>query len=121
MKTAKQWIEEISKSGEGHECACICARCKNGKETFLLESDIIKIQADAFANAAKIATSTQETIRLTGESTSARLIGSERPGPRKKFCRDCGAEIPWPNRGRICCMNCITKRLNAPVAIVGQA
>src|ERR1017187_2853883 len=33
------------------------------------------------------------------------LAASERPGPRKKFCRDCGAEIPWPNRGRICCMN----------------
>jgi hypothetical protein len=53
MKTPKEWITEISQSGEGHECACICERCKNGRETFLLESDIRKIQSDALWHAAR--------------------------------------------------------------------
>ena len=47
MKTAKQIITEIAESGELHKIDCICARCKNGRETFLLPSDIEAIQRDA--------------------------------------------------------------------------
>ena len=44
----------MSEAGEGHECACCCDRCKNGRETFLLPKDIAEIQADAIEHAAAI-------------------------------------------------------------------
>ena len=48
MKTPKQWLTEFE-SHPDHTSSidCICERCKKGIETFLLESDIIKIQQDA--------------------------------------------------------------------------
>ena len=48
MKTAQNWMLEISEDDNGHDCTCICDRCKNGRETFLLSSDIQKIQLDAY-------------------------------------------------------------------------
>lgn len=47
MKTAKEWISELSESIRDHNPTCACDRCKKGVETFLLESDVLKIQEDA--------------------------------------------------------------------------
>lgn len=47
MKEAKDWITAISDAGDGHVCNCICERCKNGRETFLLEGDLVQIQINA--------------------------------------------------------------------------
>lgn len=46
MKTPKEWINEITES-HGHDLSCICERCKNGREAFLIERDISEIQSDA--------------------------------------------------------------------------
>lgn len=54
MKTAKEWISHFSNIEE-HDCACICERCKNGTETFLIPSDITQIQRDAFSAGMKVA------------------------------------------------------------------
>lgn len=47
MKEAKDWMTALSDAGDMHACNCICERCKNGRETFLLESDIAQIQINA--------------------------------------------------------------------------
>ncbi len=52
MKTAKEWLKSFNI--EGHKPDCICARCKEGTETFLLESDIAEIQRDALMDALEI-------------------------------------------------------------------
>lgn len=44
---------ELAAEGENHECACVCDRCKNGREIFLLPKDIAAIQADAIRHAAE--------------------------------------------------------------------
>jgi ADP-dependent phosphofructokinase/glucokinase len=46
VKTPKQYIKDFTLEGEGHTPDCICNRCKNGKEIFLTESDIARIQFD---------------------------------------------------------------------------
>jgi len=53
---------EIAEAGEGHECICICDRCKNGRETFLLPGDVKKIQDDAIAEGLR---RTADLIRAT--------------------------------------------------------
>jgi len=49
MKTAKEWLRLIGGTGQFHAPDCRCERCKNGKETFLLESDIKEIMDNAAA------------------------------------------------------------------------
>jgi len=50
MKTAKEWLSTDPLTDTGCEggAVCICPRCKDGKEVFLLEQDIEAIQLDAF-------------------------------------------------------------------------
>ena len=47
MKTEKEWIESFRNDHSYTNPACICERCKEGRETFLLPSDIKAIQLDA--------------------------------------------------------------------------
>jgi queuine/archaeosine tRNA-ribosyltransferase len=47
MKTPKEWLTALSDAGEGHTITCVCERCKNGRELFLVESDILQIQSNA--------------------------------------------------------------------------
>ena len=47
MKTATEWISKLSDAGETHPAACICLRCKEGREVFILEGDITQIQVNA--------------------------------------------------------------------------
>lgn len=47
MKTAYQWLDHITKASDQHACDCICERCEDGREVFLLPSDIAAIQEDA--------------------------------------------------------------------------
>lgn len=62
MKSAKDWLSELAKAGFGHPVACCCDRCKNGHETFLLESDIADIQKDAMEITPNEATIEPDTI-----------------------------------------------------------
>jgi len=48
MKTDEEWAKELSELGFNHPADCICDRCKKGRETFLLTSDIKDIQLDAW-------------------------------------------------------------------------
>lgn len=80
MKTQKQWIEEIAEAGELHKLDCICDRCKNGRETFLLPSDVGKIQQDALLAAAAVCNELKETagsLRITSKRQMAELCERE--------------------------------------------
>jgi hypothetical protein len=56
MKTPTEWIRDIAndRTGCDQSPACICDRCKNGRETFLLARDIVDIQAEALRHAAEL-------------------------------------------------------------------
>lgn len=58
LTNAEEWIRQIP-SGDTHTLDCVCQRCKNGKETFLIPVDISAIQLEAIrygmAKAAEIA------------------------------------------------------------------
>lgn len=48
MKTSKELLNgDYFRPSVEHCPSCVCDRCKKGKETFLLESDIAFIQSDA--------------------------------------------------------------------------
>lgn len=47
VKDAARWLSDLAYGGCDHKPDCICDRCKNGLETFLLASDIAEIQRDA--------------------------------------------------------------------------
>lgn len=49
MKSAKEHIRSISEAGFNHKPDCVCDRCKNGAEVFLLEEDIKFIQDEILA------------------------------------------------------------------------
>ncbi len=47
MKKPADWINQFSNAFIDHPCGCICDRCNNGREVFLINSDIEEIQKDA--------------------------------------------------------------------------
>ena len=48
MKTPKEYIDSFICENAFNGRHCVCERCKKGKETFLLERDIAKIQFQVF-------------------------------------------------------------------------
>lgn len=46
MKTSVEIVSQLSLAIDGHESSCVCERCKNGKETFMLASDVYDIRTE---------------------------------------------------------------------------
>ena len=59
MKTPTEWIRDIrnDKTGCDQNEACICERCKNGTETFLIARDILAVQLEALRHCAELVNS----------------------------------------------------------------
>lgn len=55
MRTAREYLHDLTGMGCNHPPDCCCDRCKHGRETFLLESDIRQRDAEVMREAAKIA------------------------------------------------------------------
>jgi hypothetical protein len=49
MKSARDVLNYLVEVAADHRPECACDRCKSGRETFLLERDIDRIQLDAWA------------------------------------------------------------------------
>ena len=73
MKSKEEWLEQLCEGVAGHTCDCICERCKNGQEAFILLSDIEAIQQNAYAAGRAIAE--EDTKMLDWLETNQYAIG----------------------------------------------
>lgn len=79
MRTPMEWIARIAEPE--HPCDCCCARCKSGREAFLIEADIIAIQREALEHAACMACLIAENVAQdspnTGELSESEMNKSD--------------------------------------------
>ena len=80
MISPKDWINDWGISG--HTVDCDCMRCNDGKETFILESDIAQVQHDA----------TKDLIRDLA-TAQARIKELEEQVKGMRVCRTC--KLDW--------------------------